>query len=222
MSTDRRTFLAWAGGAAALATAPHALAANAAPASMLPSSSDFDFTWMRRVTGKYRAVLDAPEVEGGIPVVRAVVWGMQYAQAFGVPMNQVSQVLVLRHHAIELAMGDAYWARFPLGTELKFSDAAGQPYRKNPIRGERGELPEAFRPLTLEKFQANGGIVLACDLALAHYAVPRYQAAGLSAADARAAAIKDLLPGVILQPSGIFAVSAAQDVGCRYVPASAM
>jgi hypothetical protein len=220
MFTDRRTFLAWAGGAAVLATTPHALSAEVAP--RLPSQDDFDFTWMRRVTGKYRAVLDAPEVEGGIPIVRAVVWGMQYAQAFGVPMSQISQVLVLRHHAIELAMGDAYWARFPLGTELKFSDASGQPYRKNPVRGERLELPEGFRPLTLEKFQANGGIVLACDLALAHYAVPRYQATGMSAMDARAAAIKDLLPGVILQPSGIFAVAAAQDVGCRYVPASAM
>ena len=65
-------------------------------------------------------------------------------------------------------------------------------------------------------------IVLACDLALAHYVVPRYAATGLSAAEARAAAVKDLLPGVILQPSGIFAVSAAQDVGCRFVPASAM
>lgn len=220
MSTDRRTFLAWAGGAAALAAHPPRL--GAMPAPMLPSRSDFDFTWMRRVTGKYRAVLDAPEIEGGLPVVRAVVWGMQYAQAFNVPMNQISQVLVLRHHAIELAMGDAYWARFPLGSELKFLDATGQPYRKNPIRAERLEMPEAFRPLTLEKFQANGGITLACDLALAHFVVPRYAATGLSAADARAAAIKDLLPGVILQPSGIFAVSAAQDVGCRYVPASAM
>lgn len=220
MSTDRRTFLALAGGAAALTATPLALGAEPAPS--LPLSSDFDFTWMRRVTGKYRAVLDAPEVESGLPVVRAVVWGMQYVAAFGVPMSQISQVLVLRHHAIELAMGDAYWARFPLATELKFFDGAGQPLRKNPVRAERPEMPEPFRPLTLEKFQANGGIVLACDLALAHYVVPRYAATGLSAAEARAAAIKDLLPGVILQPSGIFAVSAAQDVGCRFVPASAM
>ena len=77
-------------------------------------------------------------------------------------------------------------------------------------------MPEPFRQLTLENFVASGGIVLACELAFTHYLLPRYAKAGISEEQARS----EILPFVTMQPSGIFAVSVAQDHGCRYVPVS--
>jgi hypothetical protein len=50
--------------------------------------------------------------------------------------------------------------------------------------------------------------------------VARYVGAGLSQEAARTEATRNLLPGVIMQPSGIFAVSVAQEADCVYVPVS--
>ena len=67
----------------------------------------------------------------------------------------------------------------------------------------------------------DGGIVLGCNLAFSFEVVPRFQKAGnLTPEAARAEALSHLLPGVILQPSGFFAVTRAQEAGCQFVPAS--
>ena len=51
--------------------------------------------------------------------------------------------------------------------------------------------------------------------------VPRYQSAmNVSADEARKVAMTHLLPGVVLMPSGFFAVSRAQEAGCQFIPAS--
>lgn len=215
MTTPRREFLIWS---AMLGAAPALLQAATPRPPRRPG--EWDMSWTRRLTGRYRAVLDAPTPSEGDPILRAMVWARQHAEVFGASPGQMNRVLVLRHTAIDLAMNDGYWARFPVGEAHGFLDASGRALAVNPIRAERAEVPMPFRPLTLEAFQRGGGIVLACHLALQHYVAPRYVAAGMTEAEALAAAEADLLPGIVLQPSGIFAVSVAQEHGCRYVPVS--
>lgn len=221
MSTPRRDFLGWMGASALIGAAPSTLLASTPnPTHTKPSSADWDMTWTGRVTGSRKMVFDAPELESGFPVVRANVVGLQYAEVFGLTMPEISRVLVLRHHAIEFAMNDAYWGRFKVGSAAGFNGPDGKAVMFNPVRVPNAAVPEPFRPLMLSMFQQSGGIVLACNLALQHSVVPRYAAAGMSADAAYAAAKADLLPGVILQPSGVFAVSVAQDAGCSLIPAS--
>jgi hypothetical protein len=50
--------------------------------------------------------------------------------------------------------------------------------------------------------------------------VANYVAAGMTQEAALAEARRNVLPGVIMQPSGIFAVSVAQEADCVYVPVS--
>lgn len=225
MPTPRRDFLAALSGAAILGSLPSYLSADPAGqvGDALPSGghADWDMSWMKRLTGKHKIVFDAPELEGGLPIVRANAVGMQYADVFGVPLAQVSRVLVIRHAAIHFAMNDAYWARFKVGTEAGFKGADGMALAINPVRVPHAGMPEPFRALMLQPFQASGGEVLACALALQHLVVPKYAAAGMSAEAALAAAKADALPGIIWQPSGVFAVSVAQEAGCSFVPASA-
>ncbi|MEO5826832.1 MAG: hypothetical protein ABIR59_13160 [Gemmatimonadales bacterium] len=225
MSTPRRDFLAALSGAAILGSLPSSLSADPTgtidDAPPVGGRSDWDMSWMKRLTGKYKVVFDASDLEGGFPIVRANAVGMQYADVFGVPLSQVSRVLVIRHAAIHFAMNDAYWARFKVGAETKFKGADGKSLTINPVRIPHTGMPEPFRPLMLQPFQAGGGEVLACALALQHSVVPKYVEAGMSAEAALAAAKADMLPGIILQPSGVFAVSVAQDAGCSFVPASA-
>ncbi len=222
----RREFLGWTLASAMVGATPGVLLG--APAPRPPrlgpytdsEGNDWDMSWVSRIRGRYRAVFDAPMLSEGDPILRAVVWGRQYQELFGTELKDTARVLVLRHLGIDFAMNDSYWARFPVARENGFNDAAGQPLRVNPVRAPRTEVPEPYRNMTLEGFQASGGIVLGCQLALLHYVVPRYVATGLSQEAAVAEATRNLLPGVIMQPSGILAVSVAQEADCVYVPVS--
>lgn len=221
-NTQRREFLGWLGASALVGATPSVII-GAEPPNLSPdisTSDDWVMSWTRKVRGRYRVVFDAPDLAEGDPILRAVVWGRQYQQVFGARLADTSRVLILRHFGIHFAMNDAYWARFDLGRETGFNDASGKPLRVNPIRANRADTPAEMRDMTLEWFQQSGGIVLACELALTHYVVPRYVEQGMSQQQAEKAAHDDLLPGIVMQPSGIFAVSVAQEHGCRYVPVS--
>lgn len=225
MTTPRRDFLGWMGATALAGTAPALMIGaplpmrSAAPPGA-PPRSDWDMSWVRRLDGQRKLVFDAPALAEGDPLLRAHVIARQYAEVFGTPVSRQSRVLILRHLGIHFAMNDAYWARFDVGGETGFVDAAGIGLRVNPVRAAREDVPEPFRDLTLEEFQRSGGIVLACHLALQHYVASRYAATGLSADAALEAAMADVLPGVVMQPSGVFAVAVAQEAGCAYVPVS--
>ena len=82
-------------------------------------------------------------------------------------------------------------------------------------------LPAQFDGLSVPQFIAAGGIVLACNLALTLDVAPKFKARDKSTDEAaHKAAVAALIPGVILQPSGVFAAIRAQQVGCTYVRAS--
>lgn len=223
MSTPRREFLGLIG-AGALASAAPGIVVGArlpgrSPSPHVPhASGDWDMSWVRRLDGQHKLVFDAPDLAEGDPLLRAHVIANQYQDVLGTPVHRQSRVLILRHLGIHFAMNDSYWARFEVGKETGFLDASGNGLRVNPVRTARAEVPEPFRALTLEAYQRSGGIVLACHLALQHYVAPRYAASGLTSEAALEAALADVLPGIVMQPSGVFAVAVAQDHGCRYVP----
>jgi hypothetical protein len=77
-----------------------------------------------------------------------------------------------------------------------------------------------FDPLALDQAIARGVVVLVCDLALRDPIGMIAAKDGLAEAEARRAAIALLVPGVIVQPSGVFATVLAQQNGCAYVRAS--
>jgi hypothetical protein len=225
MSTPRRDFIGWLGATALAGSAPAMLVGAPAPirrleAAGLPSSNDWDMGWVGRLRGSQKLLFDAPDLAEGDPILRAHLIARQYAEVLGVPVAAQSRVLVFRHLGIHFAMNDAYWARFDIGSETGFLDANGDGVRVNPIRAARNEVPGPFRPLTLEAYQRSGGEVLACHLALQHYVAPRYAATGMSDEAALEAASADVLPGIVMQPSGVFAVAVAQQAGCAYVPVS--
>ena len=82
------------------------------------------------------------------------------------------------------------------------------------------ELPPMFDDFALDKFIARGGIALGCSLALDVCSRTIAERDKISGDAARKKAESFLLPGVVIQPSGIFAVIRAQEAGCAYVRAS--
>lgn len=183
-----------------------------------PVSDEWDLTWVSRLRGKSRAVFDSPEVSEGGALFRACLWRTQHASVFGTAAADLTPVVVFRHVGISLVMDDAHWDHLGVGKDVKMKDpATGKWYRRNPIASAPADAPPAFKDITLPAFIASGGIVLACHLAFGDVIDQYKKKDALSDADAEKAAKAHLIPGIILQPSGFFAVLEAQDEGCKYM-----
>lgn len=222
MSKSRRDFLSWMGVSSALAATASFVKTDALQAQQAkPVDNKWDVSWTDRLPGKFKAVFDSPSVSDGAGLFRACIWRDQHKEVYGTERKDANAVLVLRHAAIGLIMNDEYWNRFEVGKEEKWKDAKGKKWIKvNPIRAADPAMTGAFKEYNLTDFMASGGIVLACNMAF-RSVVSQYQKADkLSSADATKVAKENIIPGIILQPSGIFAALRAQEMGCNYVLAS--
>lgn len=225
MHNARRRFLGWLGGTSLLGAVgtPAAMRLPApAPMDDHPQArrDTFDMSWVERVNGKYRAVFDSPQASDGAGLFRAVAWCDMYKDVYGVERSEMSPVVVLRHSAIPLIMGNEYWERFEVGKSLRMKDDKGKWTKTNPISTGGAELTPQQAKYKLETFMSGGGVVLACNWAFGQLVGRVREKEKLEQAAARARALELMVPGVILQPNGIFAALRAQEAGCHYVLAS--
>ncbi len=90
-------------------------------------------------------------------------------------------------------------------------------YAKNPIRSWDGQpnVPPMMAGAALEPFMKRGGIVLACNFAFGFMVSLERALDKDNAKEARARALKHVVPGIILQPSGFFGLLEAQRAGCH-------
>lgn len=228
---DRRLFLQQLTlGGLALTAAPSTLsaaesfvrqAANAAPLDV-NQADPYDYTWTNKLTGKHKAVYDSPDISGGLAVYRAGIVAAQYQQAFKVPASAISNVIVLRHDGIQLAMKPEYWEKYNVGARKKVLHPwTEQPYSKNPaLMRESDGIPAMVAEHSLDKQLAKGVIVLACALAFAEIVGTIAATDKVSEAAANTKARSLMFPGILMQPSGVFATTLAQEKGCVYVRAS--
>ncbi|MDQ2667985.1 MAG: hypothetical protein M3Z05_18585 [Gemmatimonadota bacterium] len=222
---NRRTFLGQIGTGAMLAGLPLSLESLREFAPGVPSrdASSWDESWIKRVTGKYRAVFDVAAIDSGRGAWRATVWQKQYADVLKARPSDMSTVLVLRAEGIALAMQQPFWDEYAIGKENDVKHpVTNELTDRNPalLSSTRKEVPAMFDALALDQFIAHGGIALACDLAFNDMIGLVSRKHGLADDAARKIAIGALVPGVTLQPSGVFAALRAQDVGCNYIRAS--
>jgi hypothetical protein len=243
--TPRRGFLGrLAAAGAALAGAgvvarglgAQAAAASPAPAAAPPpprAGAAWDMSWVERVKGAHRQVFDAPELAEGTVLHQARSWMSGFAEVYGTKDEEMSAVLVIRHAAIPMVLNDALWERAqvakalaeaPEGKVVLKDAATGELPRRNPFLNANVG-PDAPHSMLwpdggLDTLIARGAIVLACNLALRR-AVSLVQRADRVTPDvARRTVLANLLPGVVVMPSGIFAVTRAQEAGCQYIRAT--
>jgi hypothetical protein len=227
VTTNRREFIERLGatavlGALPLAGLPPALREFAPPPPISPE--EFDFSWVNKLKGKsHKAVFDCAEIESGFGVWRAGMWEPQYHATQGAKPSETATVLVLRHAALVLGFQQDFWDKYSIGPDDKVTHPLTQQgTTSNPalLSSTRNEIPAQFDGLMLPAFINKGGIVLACNVALQFFSMGLAKKAGITEEEARKRAVAALLPGVILQPSGVFACVKAQEAGCNYVKAS--
>jgi hypothetical protein len=232
-SAPRRDFLAQlaaAGLASAglTACAPAAGAAGLAPAPV--PGGRYDDSWTAKVrAARHKAVFDGPEVQDGLPIFQAWLFRQGYREALGASEAQAAvPVVVVRHAGTVLAMDDALWAKYKLGEMRKINDpVTSKPAERNPVARPRADaakpegdmariVAENGQP-TIETLIAQGAVVLACNLALNQVIGGIARRTSQKVEDVRAEVHAGLVPGVILQPSGVYAVLRAQEAGCVYL-----
>jgi hypothetical protein len=229
VSADRREFL---GAMLAAGLAPAMLDRNGGDAlSGLPAfrpagfpavSDKWDVSWPSRFSGPHRAVFDWFEPNASAGLWRAAVWKQQVVEAFGVKPEEVGAVLVIRHRAIPMVMGDEFWARHKLGKVRKIkSPETGKIAERNPYRSYAGspKPPPPEQDYSIENFLKQGGTVLACGFAIAAMISLEAKLQGKKSAEVRPEVLAQMIPGIILQPSGFFALLEAQRHGCGFFPA---
>lgn len=225
MDATRRDFLGKiTAGAASISVVPFALAITSCAAEgSNQSAGEFDLAWPGKLTGKHKAVFDMADIESGYGLWRGNAWAGQVQQFMNAAPTDVSLATILRHNAISLAMDQAYWDKYGIGkAKSVMHPMTGQQTDKNPVLlGPADGVPAPFDAAALPKQQERGVIFLACNLAFSLDCVPTVaKAEKVSEEEARKIALSHILPGVLLQPSGVFAATRAQEAGCTYVKAS--
>ena len=222
--TPRRDFLSQLA-AAGLATAglsvlgSAAHAQSAAGAGAAPGAPKFDDSWTARVrSARHKAVFDAPEVQDGLGLWQAWLFRRGYRDALG-PAEGAATVL---------AIDDALWAKYKLGEVRKLNDpVTKKPAERNPFARP---LPDAPKPEgnfavmlegqpepNIQTLLKDGAVVLACNVALENMIGAMAKRSDQTVEAVRAETHANLVPGVILQPSGVYAVLRAQEAGCVYL-----
>ena len=178
---------------------------------------NWDMSWVDRITGKYRIVFDAPEVKDGVCLHQARSFLSGYQMVHGLTDADLTAVLVIRHSAVPMVMGDALWSDGAFGEKEKLKDpVSGAPTKRNPFINIPAGATHALTwpDGALDTLMKRGVIVLACSLALDNFASQIATRRKIPRQDAKAMVAESLLPGVIRMPSGIFATCRAQAAGC--------
>lgn len=210
-TTQRRHFL----GGVAAATAALALGRwSPANAAVLEASVDFDDSWVGRIKGKHKQVFDCVSANDGFGAAYALNFIDSYKSAHKLNDSDVTAVVSFRHASMPLTLPDSIWAKYKIGEALGIKDPkTSAPATRNPFRDAIMMRPG----LTYEQMIADRGVIItACNMALGALSGMTASKAGVNADEAAKEWAASLLPGVVLVPSGVYAVNRAQEAGCTY------
>ena len=213
VESDRRGFLAQVGaGTVAMLAAPALLRAE----SVLPSAP-FDDKWLDNLKGSHRQYFDATAVNSGWVLGYAMNWLDTMKSTYGVTDKDLNAVVGFRHFSIPMAYTDAIWAKYKLGEFAQLND----PLTKAPatrniyFNSKPGDVP--FPDMAIDKLKPRGVTFVVCNVAHTVVSSILGPKVGMTAEAAKAEFEKGLIPGFTLVPSGVLAVSRAQEKGkCTY------
>lgn len=221
-NTTRRSFLGnIATGAAAmgLATLAPLQQLQASPTSETnPIDAD---EWIRKIKDKkHKVVFDVTEPHEVFPFAWPRVF-LITNEASGSPAKDNGAVVVLRHGGIPYAFEDKLWAKYNLGQMFKINGADGKPSTKNafwkPAPGTYKFPGIGEVPIGINELQDSGVMFCVCNAAITVYSAVAAQSMNMKHEDVMSEWKANLLPGIQVVPSGVWAVGRAQEYGCGYI-----
>jgi hypothetical protein len=201
----RRSFFGHFGGAVVLGLAGLMSRSSHAQA---PAARPDGPNWPGTLPGRHKQVVDAVEPNSGFPLA--------FAYTFLAPNESATAVVVLRHGAFPLALGDAMWEKYKIGETLKIVDPETKaPAKKNPFfRPKPGVL--LVDDMAIDRLLAKGVVFGGCNVALQVQSKMLASNAGVSAEEAAKEWTANVIAGITIIPSGTWGVNRAQEAGCSY------
>ena len=220
---DRRQFLGQlAGGAAALAGFSFAPPIFAEEMPAAQPTGDWDDSWTAKLEGKkWKTVFDSPQINSALALHQADAIIAGYRDVVGLDPKDLGLVVVIRHRAIPMAFNDTIWEKYDAGTTFKLNDpTTGEPAKRNPFLNVTKDDKKGLvgYDQSLKRLYDQGVIFLGCNNAAMGWAYMLAKKSGEKPEDVRALLKANLIPGMTLLPTGIFAVVRAGNVGCSYMP----
>jgi len=219
-TTHRRGFLGRVAASAAAfglggLVAPFATAAQPTAPRKTSANPEFE-AWLNKITGKHKMVYDVPEPHDGFAFAWSRVFLNTTNETYGTTDADNTVVIVLRHSGIPYAMESAMWAKYKLGEAFKITDPAtkGPAVRHPLLRLKPGDVPIAG--MGTDELLAKGVLIGVCNIALTLNSVRVAKDMGMQAEAIKKEWVANLLPGVLVVPSGVIAVNRSQEKGCAY------
>lgn len=218
LSTHRRGFLGRvAAGAAALGLGSVVHPVAAAAESTAAADPAFE-AWLNKITGKHKSLYDAPEPNSGFCFVWARVWLNTCNATYGTTDADNTAAIVLRHFAAPLALQDAVWEKYKLGEFIKFNDPkTSAPSVRNPFY-KMAPADQMLPGIGIDDLLAKGALMGVCNVALTVFSgmLASKMGGGMTGDSVKADLVANLIPGVVVVPSGVLAVNRTQEKGCSY------
>lgn len=220
MSNSRRDFL----GALALGAAASGLSVLGNPLHASTSLADFDKKtlgdpkeWFNKIKGSHRVVYDGSTPHDSFPIIWNWAFYLSNNQA-GTPDEDMTAMTVIRHSAIPFALKDSLWDKYKLGAFFNIKDlTTGEHAVRNMVyEPQDGDfiLPGIDG---IKRLQERGAMFCVCNLALNVYAGFLAKGMDMEADTVYQDLLAGVLPGVQVVPSGVWALTLAQEHGCGYI-----
>ena len=216
-SPRRRFITNLVGGTAALAAgtvgARDLFAQGGSVPTYPPPQGGWDMSWVDKIEkARHRLVIDSPEVGDGLALTNAQTVLAGYADVYKATDADMALVLVFRHKSIQMILNDSIWEKWKIGEQLNVKDG-GEPALRNTFAkgGGRGGTP------SMEGLMQRGVTILCCNLALMRSAGQFASAMNMPVDEARKLFIDSVVPGVVRQTNGVFAVTRAQEAGAHFL-----
>jgi len=185
-----------------------------------------DMSWVERIAAPRRIVFDAAQLDEGSVLHHARVTLANYAEVERTTDADWSMVITIRHHAIPMLANDAMWSKYPfIGKSTELKDAAtGKRAARNPFLNANVGKDDKYSLIWpdggLDTLMRRGVVVLGCGLALRRLAGELAKDTKQDAKVVHTELLANVLPGVYVMPSGVFATVRAQEAGCRLFKSS--
>jgi hypothetical protein len=223
--TPRRSFLARLGALMAVGATTGRVAQAQPPevetdeelAAILPFQGEEK--WLTSLHGSRRQVFDAVSINEGFGLRFTNTWIRTMRDAYQLPAEDVSALIVMRHGGIAPAFNDAVWEKYKLGALFNVQDPKTSAPALRNLYNSTAEGDWSLPSAAVSRLVEAGTVVAVCNVATQVYAGRAARAAGLtiSGQDAYREWAAGLLPGCHLAPSGVLAVHRAQAAGnCTY------
>ena len=136
-----------------------------------------------------------------------------YGSAYGAAREHVSAVIGVHGTALPIALNDGAWDRYELGRRINVND----PNTKEPAKRN---VFAVGGPISIDTAMSRGIVLLVCNVALTVTAGSIARARSLVEADVYNDLKSSILPGAVLVPGLVVAISRAQEKGFTYIRAS--